>query len=133
MILNETQYRRNDAIKTTSETVKLNTPERSSSSFTFVYLDNATLSGVLGACIELKYPGEQDFTRTVIAHMEMGGMYPFHIVDLKLVEGINIVRVTYLGGPCSWGGKIRLSITSEPLYLIVTKDSTGKITVEDFE
>jgi hypothetical protein len=103
-----------------------------------------TYDGILGAVLEIKYTGAEDFTAVSIEDwigpptgMFIVALYP----SFSLTQGTHTVRIRYLGGPfVQWEAgtlwnldkaTIRLSLDSQSLYFKLTVDPDGKMSAEE--
>jgi len=93
-------------------------------------------SGILGAGIEIKCAGEEDFDLQNIRNYipEPACFFYVHFPDLHLTQGTYAMRIMHLGGPFVQNEKVRLSLNSEAIYFNVTVDAEGNVTkVEKIE
>jgi hypothetical protein len=96
-------------------------------------------NGILGAGLEIKYAGAEDFTAVSKVNYIGGPAWFFGITIYSsgLPQGTHTARLKHLGGPFVqyrplWeNGKIRLSLDSQPLYFKVTVDANGEIKTEE--
>ena len=94
--------------------------------------------GILGTNIEIKRVGEQEFTLETIRNRIGGALGNLHQLslsplDLRLNQGISILRISYIGGPFWHQGEIRISLDSEPVYITLEVDMDGNIAVLSIE
>lgn len=133
---NTIKLKRNASIELSEEEpIQLAAPENTKSSIHDIdicwsFTDNMIPPGILGAGAEVKRPGTDDF---IVAKIQDYYSYPdcffyIYLRDLKLIQGVNILRISHLGGPFFYDGKIRLSLDSEPIYFNATVDSEGNVT-----
>lgn len=89
-------------------------------------------SGILGAEIEVKLTGEENFEHRQIRdfYTEPDCFFYVYYSDLNLTQGENIIRVTHLGGAFIKDNKIFKSNNSEAISFSATVDAQGNITVE---
>jgi hypothetical protein len=100
--------------------------------------------GILGAGIEIKYAGTENFTAVLIGDFigPPGHLFSLELRRLGLTQGTYTIRIRYLGGPyvhwerLDWAflqrnkGTIKLSSDSHPLNFKLTVDSEGKMSAE---
>ena len=90
--------------------------------------------GILGAGVEAKYAGAEDFRAVKIRDFTGGPYWLFDIYlpDYYLPQGTHILKIRHIGGPfLNMNNEICLSLDSEPLYFKVTVDSKGNISSEE--
>ena len=91
---------------------------------------NTHKRGILGAGVEIKYAGTENFRAVKIRDFTGGPYWYFDIYfpDLYLPQGTHILRIRHIGGPFVNDKKeIGLSLDSLPLYFKVTAGSNGNI------
>lgn len=86
-------------------------------------------AGILGFGFDIKPAGKQDFELTGIIdyYSEPDCFFYLYFPDLNLLQGTNIVRVYCVGGLFLQDGKVRESISSEPVYFSVTVNAQGEV------
>ncbi len=142
----KTIFKKNDAIAVSSENpIQLNAPQDISINSTRLRLrpedflgkpEAASIllngMGILGVGVEIKQSGKDDFEVMVIRdfYSEPDCFFDVYFPDLSLTQGLNIVRVRYLGGLFLQNDEIKVSENSVPIYFSITVDAEGKFITE---
>ncbi|MCL2797529.1 MAG: hypothetical protein FWD58_05705 [Firmicutes bacterium] len=94
-------------------------------------------SALMGVLVEVKRVDDQDFVPAVMktnsVHEHSQNFEHVFFDRLNLTQGINVLRLTFLGGPFVWENAIRLSSDSEPLYFNLVLDADGNVAEQEVQ
>ena len=127
------KFNRDTSIYSISDNhVKLDSPKNISygSSGLSWNINADNIAGFLGVSVEIRRTGTDEFAILPPRDRIMSDSFAINFVDLGLVQGTNILRISHIGGPYFWNAEISKSITSEPTYIILTKNYNGNISVQ---